>query len=213
MDEKIIAKSVLVLMKVLNLFISLYIMLVMVYSLTGHIQENSALDFLVKASGVPITAWKLPVMTILLYGTLMMAMCIQTVSTVGLLMKVCLEIWVGFWLSFILGFGYTGVVLLILADTMKHLPKSEWRFPFVVLICLVYLLMDRELLVSRFHVILMENYLDYYSGDVRSAIQVIKNVMVSLNTFIFLLYMILLVRIEMSEKEKMKSLKDRKSVV
>ena len=94
MDEKIIAKSVLVLMKVLNLFISLYIMLVMVYSLTGHIQENSALDFLVKASGVPITAWKLPVMTILLYGTLMMAMCIQTVSTVGLLMKVCLEIWV-----------------------------------------------------------------------------------------------------------------------
>lgn len=209
MDEKIIAKSVLVLMKVLNLFISLYIMLVMVYSLTGHIQENSALDFLVKASGVPITAWKLPVMTILLYGTLMMAMCIQTVSTVGLLMKVCLEIWVGFWLSFILGFGYTGVVLLILADTMKHLPKSEWRFPFVVLICLVYLLMDRELLVSRFHVILMENYLDYYSGDVRSAIQVIKNVMVSLNTFIFLLYMILLVRIEMSEKEKMKSLNDK----
>lgn len=209
MDEKIVADNVLIVMKILNFFIILCILVVMAYSLTGHIIENSALDFLVKAPGVPITAWKLLVMGILLYASLLSIMCIQTVSTAGLLWKVCLEIGVGFFISYILGFGYTGIVLLILANTMKNFPNSKWRFPFAVLICLVYLFMDRELLVSWFHVTPMENYLDYYRGDIRSHIQVIINVIVSANTFIFLVYMILLVRIQMNEKEKMKSLNEK----
>ncbi len=60
MEETQSASYVLVIMKNLNLIIILYIATLMTYSLSGYIQENSALDFLESIYSIPIVAWKYP---------------------------------------------------------------------------------------------------------------------------------------------------------
>ena len=92
---------------------------------------------------------------------------------------------------------------------MKWFPKSKWKFTFAVVICMFYLLMDFNLLVTYFDVVPLEKYLEYFQNDMRSMLLGIINIMSSLNTFIFLVYMILLVRMQMSEKDKIMVLNEQ----
>lgn len=202
MYEKRFIDYLLIIIINLNLFIVMYIALIMSHSLSGSIWENSALEFLTEIPIVPIAAWKIPVMVILLYVCFLLVMHIQNVGILGLFLKVCFEIGISFYISFILSFSYTGIILLILVDTMKYFPKSKWRFPFAVMICLVYLLVNYEFLSIYFEMIPLEAYLSYYQSEVRPIIQAIKNMSSSLNLFIAFVYMILLLRVQTSEKEK-----------
>lgn len=202
MYEKRFIDYLLIIMINLNLFIVMYIALIMSHSLSGSIWENSALEFLTEIPIVSIAAWKIPVMVILLYVCFLLVMHIQNVGILGLFLKVCFEIGISFYISFILSFSYTGIILLILVDTMKYFPKSKWRFPFAVMICLVYLLVNYKFLSIYFEMIPLEAYLSYYQSEVRPIIQAIKNMSSSLNLFIAFVYMILLLRVQTSEKEK-----------
>lgn len=213
MGERRLAEEILIIMKNLNLLIIIYVAAVMSYSLSGYIKEGTALDFLMQVPRVPIPAWKMPVLVVILYAACLLVMSIQNMNIMGLVAKVGFEIALGFSISYILGFGYTGIVLLILADTMKKFPNSKLRFLFAILISMVYLIMDYDLLSGYFHTVPMTVYLGYYRSDIRSVLQVIKNTSSSLNTFIFLLYIILIIRIQMSETEKMQSLNDRLNLV
>ena len=146
MNESYHSRYMLVIMKNLNLLTVLYIAVIMAYGLSGYIQENTAVDFLTKIYQIPIVAWKIPVLVICLYGSCLLLLYIQNLSNFGLFLKVCLELGICFCLSYVIGFSYSGVVLLILADVMRYFPKSKWKIPFAVFIILFYLLLDYNLL-------------------------------------------------------------------
>ena len=209
MDENKSLNYVLVLMANLNLIIILYISVFMAYSLSGYIRANSAHEFLLEIDKVPIAAWKIPTISLCLYLVILLLMHMHNISNAGLIVKVALELGISFFGSYILGFAYTGILLFILADTMKWFPKSKWKFTFAVVICMFYLLMDFNLLVTYFDVVPLEKYLEYFQNDMRSMLLGIINIMSSLNTFIFLVYMILLVRMQMSEKDKIMVLNEQ----
>lgn len=202
MDENQSSDYVLVIMKNLNLLIILYISVIMSYSLSGYIQENSALKFLTNLYRIPVEAQKIPIISVGLFCCCLLLLSIQNISNLGLLLKVCLELGISFCISYVLGFGYAGMVLLILADTMRYFPKSKWKFPFAVLICMFYLLTDFDLLSVHYKITPLETYLDYFQNDVKSMLLGIKNVFNSLNMLVFLVYIIFLVRTQMSEKER-----------
>lgn len=199
---------VLVIMKNLNLAAVVYIAALMACSLSGIIRENSALKFLSEIPAVPPEPWKLPLVAVCLCLSCLFFMEIRCEGGWGLFIRVCLEIAVGFWLSWLLGFGYTGIVLLILADTMRYFPRSRWKFPAAVGICLIYLLLDYDLLSAFFNVVPLEAYLEYYQSGPRGVFLGVKNVISSLNMFVFLVYMVLLVREQLSEKERILSLNE-----
>lgn len=206
MDENRLLNYVLIFMKNLNLVIVLYIAVLISYSLNGWIREQSAYEFLTKIDEIPFTAWKVVAMVLCLYCCILLLMYMRNVNNAGLAGKVFLEIGICVFISYILGFSYTGTILLVLADTMKWFPRSKWKFPFAVLICMFYLLLDFHLLTAYYNIVPLETYLGYFQPDVRSAQLGIMNILSSLNTFTFLVYMILLVRIEMNEKDKILSL-------
>ena len=144
MEETQSASYVLVIMKNLNLVIILYIATLITYSLSGYIQESSALDFLENIYSMPIVAWKIPILSIGLYCSCMLLLYIQNKSSWGLFLKVCVELAISFCISYVIGFSYIGIVLLVLADTVRYFPKSEWKWKFflVIFICMLYLLID-----------------------------------------------------------------------
>lgn len=209
MEERQCPDYILLIMKNLNLVIILYISLIMAKSLSGYIHENLAYEFLAGISCTPAAAWKIPVVSCCLYASCLLVMFIKDTKGGWLILKICFEIVTGFCVSYILGFSYTGIVLLIIADTMRFVPRPEKKFPFVVIICLFYLVADYDLISTQYDLISLETYLGYYQSDVRSVLLGIKNVITSLNTFVFLIYMIWLVRIQMDEKERILELNNQ----
>lgn len=213
MDENKSPDYVLIIMKNLNFIIIVYISIIMAYSLSGYIQENSAWEFLLKIDSIPTVAWKIPMMTICLYCSCLILMYMDNVNNFGLALKVSVEIGISFFISYILSFSYTGIILLILADTMKYFQKSERKFLFAIIICLFYLIIDFNLLSIWCDVIPLEVYLEYFQNNIHSILLGVKNIITSLNIFIFIVYMILLVRIQMSEKEKVLSLNAQLNII
>ena len=209
MEENKSLDYVLFFMKNLNLVIILYISMLIFTSISGCLRENTAGEFLARAGSLPITAWKLPVMALCLYICCLILMQMKEVRNLNLILKVSVEVVISFWLSYILGFCYTGTVLLVLADTMKQFPKSTRKISFAVGIFLLYLLFNFDLLSVYFHMTSLEVYLEYFQSDVRSALLGTVNALGAMNTFVFLVYMILLVRRQMSEKEKIMSLNEQ----
>ena len=209
MDENRFSDYVLIIMKNMNLIIILYIAVIMSYSLMGYVQENTALEFLTKIHRMTVEAWKIPIMVTCLFCSCLLLMCIRNVSGFGLILKVGMEISLSYMISYLLGFSYTGIVLLILADTMRYFPKSKWKISFAVAVCMFYLVIDYDFLSSRFNIISLDTYLEYFQNDVRFTLLGMKNIFNSLNTFLFLVYMILLVWIQRSEKERILSLNEQ----
>lgn len=208
MDESRSSGYMLVIMKNLNLSIILYIAVVMARSLNGHIRENTALDFLAKIDRLPAAAWKIPVIAIGLYCCCLLLWQVQTVSSPGLLVKVSIGLLTTFCICYVIGFSYTGVVLLVLADTMRYLPKSKWKFMLAVAVGMVYLLIDCNLFSVYYQVTPLETYLEYYKKDAQSVLIGIRNALNSLNFVVFLVYMILLIRAQLGEKERILNLNE-----
>ena len=209
MDESRYSSYILIIMKNLNLLTILYIAIIMAYGLSGYIRENSALDFLTNIYQVPIAAWKIPIIAMGLYCSCLLLLYIRNVSNLGLFLKVCLELSISFCVSYVIGFSYTGLVLLILADAMRYFQKPTWKFLLAVFISIFYLLTDYNLLSIYYKITPLETYLEYYQNDTHSILLAIKNVSSSLNMLIFLVYIILLVRMHLSEKERILALNEK----
>ncbi len=206
MKEKQSSDYVLIALKNLNLIIIIYIAGIMAFSLYGCIYAGNAEEFLLNARRVPYAPWKQILVPLFLYVACLLVMYIPAEKNSILFMEICVEIVLGLILSGFLGFSYIGIVLLVLADTMKYFPKSTMKFPVAIVICLFYLLVNYDFMSIYFEVIPFSVYLDYFQSNVQSLLLGIENVLSSLNTFGFLVYMVVLLQTELDEKERIMNL-------
>ena len=186
MTQRQMSDYVLIIMKNLNLLAVLFLAGVMAASIHGHIQAGTSMDFMMTARGFTWAGWKIIVMAAGLYAACLLVMSMQSDSAAGLIIKISVEIILGFLVSYVLGFGYMGVILLILADTMKYFPKSKLKFPVAVVISFIYLFINYEFMSVYFDVIPLSVYLDYFQSDARALMAGLQNALTSLNTFVFL---------------------------
>lgn len=209
MEEKRAPDIIFKCMTSLNLIIILYIAGSMAASLTGYVRENTALSFLQQVNAVTIVPWKIPIAALLLYGGLLFFLAVQNESSLLFYVKTGLEIIISLLISYLLNFSYTGMLLLILADVTRRFPKAKRKFAVIGIICGVYLLSDYNLVSGRYGITALDTYLAYYRSDVQAIMLGLRNVLNSLNILIFIFYIILLIREQMSEKERILSLNDK----
>lgn len=209
MDKNQFPTLIFNIMKHLNLAVILFITGLTAHSLFGYINENSARDFLVKAGHIPMAPWKMPVLTAGLYACLMLLVSIRCRDYFWFLVKTIVELGIAFFISGILNFSYTGIVLIIIADTMSYLSGMKWRFIITVVSCAVYMVLDYDLLSIKYDIISIETCWQYYRSDVQSFLLGMKNILNSLNMLIFIIYMIVLMLTQLSEKERILSLNEK----
>ena len=202
MSRKKIYDYVLVVMKNLNLIVILYLAGIMAVSVSGAIRTGGAMELLLSAGEMVSAPWKLIILPLVLSAVLLLLLYIQVEGTQMLFWKICAETVTALLLSYVIGFSYMGMILLILADTLRYFPKSSHKFPVAIIICLYYLLLNNEFMVLSFDVTPLETYLAYFQADVRSILLGIQDIFASLNIFVFLIYMIVLLRSELNEKER-----------
>lgn len=196
-------------MKNLNMVIILYMTMVTVYSLSGYIYENSAMEFLIRVKRLPMEPWKLPVLSIGLYLCLLLLLSIRCKNKSHFLLKTILELGIVFAISYVLNFGYAGMVLLIIADTMSYFSDMKQRMLLVTSICVVYILLDYDLLSAGYHIVSTEDCWAYYSREVQSLLLGVRNILNSLNTIVFISYAIVMILTEVREKERIWGLNEK----
>ena len=189
-------------MKLLNLLILLFITIISVHALRGYSMDGSALHFLIGAGSVPILSWKLPVCVAILSVCLLLLLSIPCNNHPELVGKIILEYGIALGICALTGFGYTGIVMLLLADTMRYRIDWKKRIIYVTAICIAFLAMSSNHLYNLLHVIPLSQMWAYYRQDVRSSLLSVLDMLSLLNTLVFILYMVVLTLSQTSEKER-----------
>ena len=156
MKKSRLSDYVLVIMKKLNLLTIAYTSVIIAYCLSGYIRENAALELMQKIDTMPIAAWKIPVVAITLYIALLLLLYIQNTNSTALFLKIFLELAVSFAISYVIGFSYTGIILLVLADALRYFPNFKRKVPFVIIVCIIYLLIDYDLISTYCRITALE---------------------------------------------------------
>ena len=209
MNRKGFPDFVLSTMKNLNMVMILYLTMVTVHSLYGYMDGNSAMDFLIQVKQMPMEPWKLPVLSIGLYVCLLLLLSIHCQSKRSFLVKTVLELGIVFAISYMLNFSYTGMALLIIADTMRYFSDLKRRVLLVASICVFYILLDYDLLSAVCPIISTETCWGYYGRETQSLLLGIRNILNSLNTMVFISYAIVLILTEVREKERILGLNEK----
>lgn len=133
MDEHKALDYALAVMKNLNLIIILYMGILIFNCLWGYVQENSALEFLSRIDTIPPAPWKIPVIAVMTYSGCLLLMGIRGLGGISLISKVAVEMTLCFLVSYLLGFGYNGMLLLVLADKLDSVFPGLLTAVFIII--------------------------------------------------------------------------------
>lgn len=214
MNEKLLENRqlpdmILGLMKALNLVILSYITLISIDCLRGIIWEKEALNFIREIRRLPIEYWKIPVITVGCYMSLLLLLSVNESADWKFIGKTFLECLLAFAVCYGIHFGYMGIFLLVLADVMQHTSRFRGKMFAVALVTLIYICMDYELLSAWFPMVSFEDFLTYYNARTQLILTGVRNVFTSLNLLLFILYMIVAALMQLGEKERILKLNTR----
>ncbi len=186
----------------LNFLIILFVTLCTAHALWGYVHEGSALEFLIRAGRVPLMNWILPFSAVLMFASLLLLLSVECNNHPELVCKLVLEFGIAIAISYVTGFGYTGMIVLLLADIMRYTIDWQKRAMYILAVSVFYLFMNGNIVQEWIGAIPLENIWRYYRADYMSRFLGILNMLSLVNMFVFIFYMVILVLAQMSEKER-----------
>ena len=185
----------------LNLVIVLFVTLISSHALWGYVNEGTALDFLLSAGRIPPQNWVFPVTGMMLFGCLILMLTVECNNHPELVSKLIVEFIITIGINYVTGFGYTGMVVLLLADIMRYTIDWKKRALYIIAVSTFYLLMNGNVLQDWLGVIPLSVSWEYYRADHYVRFLSILGMLTLINMFVFIFYMVLLVLAQTSEKE------------
>lgn len=189
-------------LQMFNFLIILYITLISSHALWGYVHEGTALEFLLRAGRVPPINWIIPIAGLLFFGCLEILLSVECNNHPELVCKLTLEFLVAIGISYVTGFGYTGMVVLLLADIMRYTIDWKKRALYILAVSAFSLLINGNVLQKWIDVIPLDIVWSYYRADHLSRFLGILNILDLINIYVFIFYMVILALSQMSEKER-----------
>ena len=196
MENERVLKNILTLMFLLNLAVIAFYTLICLATTLRVCGSFSAYAFLSSVRQLPHVPWRMPLYGFGLYLLLVLlalAKALWPADRVQVRLLVCAgEILLCAGVVWALDFYYSGVALLVLADLVHYVRNSWVRLGCMAVLVMVFAFARYEIMTLFAGLVPFSAYLGYYSQPVRSFLTGAESVMVSLNTLLFVLYMILL---------------------
>ena len=104
--------------------------------------------------------------------------------------------------------AYDGVILLVVVDLMRRYEGRHQEYILLFSMVGLYLLANYNLTLFRFSVVPFEDYLFYYTPTVQTFLSGLRNFFSSLNITFFVIAMVLLVKSNHEEKERIRQLNE-----
>ena len=186
----------------LNFLIILYVVLLTYHALWGYVNEGTALEFLLSAGRVPPMAWKYPVTVLMLFDSLVLLLSVECNNHPELVSKLILEFGMTIGISYMTGFGYTGMIVLLLADIMRYTIDWKKRAMYIIAVSVFYLFMNGNIMQRWIQVVPLGTIWKYYRADYQERLLGILSTLTLINIFLFIFYMVIMALAQVSEKER-----------
>lgn len=98
--------------------------------------------------------------------------------------------------------GYNGIILLVVADIVTSIRDKHNRALFLVIMGLLYIFSDYNIISIYFKMISFQEFLNVYNSNISMILMGVRNMLVSLNILVFIVYMIILMRNQMKENAR-----------
>ena len=190
------------LMILLNGLTVVFLVLTTITALGGFLKQGQALKLLEQVNSVPAHPARMLLLTVSLSGILFFLFMMSVETQAQALEKLALEVVFALMLCRILNFSYAGIVFLLLADVMRYSLSWKARFIVIPLFILLYFVLESTWIRNAAGVTGTEVFWVYYRQDIRNLLTEILNVFRLLNMFLFILFMIVQILVQMSEKEQ-----------
>ena len=185
-----------------NFVILLYVTSTTYHALWGYVHEGTAMEFLIRSGCVPPMDWKYPLTALLLYAALLLLLSVECNNHPELVGKLSLEFILTIGISYMTGFGYTGMIVLLLADIMRYTIDWRKRALYILAVSAFYLLMNGNIIERWIPIVPLQTIWRYYRADHRVRMLGILNMLTLINLFVFIFYMVILTLAQVSEKER-----------
>ncbi|VBB09706.1 histidine kinase [Lucifera butyrica] len=201
------------LMLLLNIVIILF-MSSIIYEATERICDHyMARDFLEKIKFTPIAPWKVPAFSLSLLALLILTVIFRERfwghSKPVLYLFSIADILFCIAIMYCLNMSYKGVILLSIANIIVYIDRDRKKYLLVILSVLVYILFDYDIFSIKLNLFSLNDYIQYYTSAQRLYIFGIRNVLISLNEVLFILFMMIVIQNQVNEKMKIKELYDK----
>lgn len=200
-------------MFILNFSILCFYSLICVTTTFRICDSLEAHSFLTLVRQIPPYPWRMPVRSLSLYALLWAVSffkIIRPIEHFPLRVVICAtEIILCAGIIYSLGFYYSGVALLVLADLVHYIRNNKLRLIFIVILSLMFAFGRYEIVAQFTNSIAFSAYLSYYKPMTQSFFSILESLMACLNILLFVLYMILLFTGQKAENERIRKLNEQ----
>ncbi len=192
-------------MSVINFVILAFFSAVSGYTIYYINQNFAARDFLENVTYLPMESMKMAVVTFLAFFLLLMIIEVRgkgRKNTVLSLIVYVMEILLCLVIIRCLYISYNGIILLVVADIVTSIRDKHNRALFLAIMGFIYILSDYSIVSIQFKVISFQEFLNVYNSKISMLLMGAKNMLVSINIFVFIVYMIILMRNQMKENAR-----------
>jgi len=109
-------------------------------------------------------------------------------------LTMALEFALSLWIIFRLNFNYNGVLLFVFANVIYYSRDTRVRYIFITVAIISYVLTNYDLLASKFRLFSIDSYISYYAAGTQTVLFIAKNLFLSLNIVLFILFCIFLIQ-------------------
>ena len=176
-------------------------------------QSMAARSFLEKVSALPVSSEEIFLTTALSFSALLIiGYFYRKVDKNILYLRYILfiaEVVVCMFLLRSLNLSYDGVVLLVVADLMYRYEGHHQEYILLLAMVVLYLIANYNIALFQAKIISFEAYVNYYSAETRAIILALKNVFYSINTVFFVFYLVMVIKHNREEKERIHLLNEK----
>jgi signal transduction histidine kinase len=174
-------------------FLVIGVMVVLINWTTEVICDNyGARDFIERLQGIPAEGWRVAVLALTCFFGIVLLTMIRPLwagqKAPQVLMSLA-ELLLGLGIIMALDFGYRGVLFLSFINALRFLPGRSTKFLFLALCLLSFLIADSDLISLFIPVFSLNEYINTYPESLRLWLYGLKNLLISGNEILFLIYM------------------------
>ena len=206
-------------MKILNFFIIMFISSIIASTTYFISKSQTARAFLESISKLPLKPSKVIITSIVFYLALMFVMCVREIvdkrysnkiNINKLIIVSCIvEVIICFVLIININMSYSGVILVVIVDSLRRIKSNENKLIFLSIMFFMYIVADYDIVSLKYNMIPFDKYLSYFNTNLQDYIMGVKSMLTSINIIIFIVYMVILMNKQTSENKKIKILNEK----
>jgi signal transduction histidine kinase len=184
-------------------FVVIVFFSILIHQTTELICNNDgARQFIERIKSVPLEAWKIPTIALFLFFLLAASSLLRSRVRENMITQLTLSladllICVG--IIVVLDFSYRGILFIAILNAVRFIPQIRLRYAMVAVFVVTYMLADYDIVSMKFPVFSINDYMDYYRDSQRFLFYGIRNLLISLNEMLFILFMVMEIQIWIEE--------------